>query len=285
MKKFAWAVSALIVLTGCGPSSPDQSVRPSVPTGMSDSPASPARTTGATATPSLPPGPGPDCDSDAVRHRDDFAAPLTCTVRSASFPTLRFEYTDAGTSIDGRRGQRIVVRDGDHVVQTITGQLTAGYAQPPLVQRFAGDGAGQFLVVTSAGGSGGIGMAVWRAQSPTGPFVRGGDLFGFPERVATTDEGFSAIYAHSSAARGVYTVFRFDGDRVVELLNVPVAAAVANAEPGDGTGPVIRNGQTNCRAVQPSPRQASALREAGVTVVGVGERLCRQRWVGGTYGG
>lgn len=241
--------------------------------------------TTATTAPSLPVGPGPDCDSDAVRDRKDIEAPLACTVRSASFPALRFEYLDAGRSSDGRRDERVVVRDGERVVQTITAQLMAGYAEPPFVQRFAGDGSGQLLVVTSSGGTGGIGMDVWRAQSPTGPFVRGGELFGFPGRVATTDEGFTAMYAHSSAVAGVYTVFRFVGDRVVPLLDIPVAAAEVNGQPIDGEGPVIPSGGANCRAVQPSLVEAAALREAGVTVDGVGARFCRQAWVGRTYSG
>ncbi|MBS4102155.1 hypothetical protein KFZ73_13015, partial [Tsukamurella paurometabola] len=197
-----------------------------------------------------------------------------------------FEYSDTAAvrGYEGRE-QRIVVRDGARVVQTITERVVAAYRTPPFVQRFANDGAGQLLVVTTTGGSGGSGMAVWRARGPKGPFVRGGELFGFPSRVATTDEGFSAMYAHSSAVSGVYTIFRFDGDRVVELLDLPVAAAGAGATPSDGNGPVVTNDRTNCRAVQATPEQARALGQAGVTVAGVGEHFCRQDWVGRTYSG
>lgn len=265
MKRIWVTILAAGLLSGCGTPSPDPTTVPS------------------RAAPSNSNTSQPDCGSNEIRDRAA-ALPVTCVLISPSFPTLRFEFSDTAP-MKGfeERKQTIVVRDGERVVQTIIERIVAGYRTPPFVQRFEGDGFGQLLVVTTTGGSGGSGKAVWRAQGPQGPFVRGGELFGFPGRVATTDEGFSAIYAHSSAVSGVYTVFRFDGDRVVELLDVPVAAASVDAQPSDGEGPIIRNGGTNCRAVRPEPQQAAALRAAGVAAADPGAQFCRQGWIGSTY--
>ncbi|MCS3778689.1 hypothetical protein [Tsukamurella ocularis] len=243
------------------------------PSGAPDSPSS-----------SAAPAP-PACGADSVTRRSDYDAPLRCVLHDARFPRLTFDYSDPGFAGPAGRDQVIVVREGERVVQTIT-ERTISYAPgTPLVPRWANDGNGQLAVVTNSGGTGGVGLAVWRARGPEGPFVRGGELFGFPWRTATTDEGFTALYAHGSAASGGYTIFRLVGDRVVGLFSLPVAVAGSRGVSLDGAGPIVTNRNTACRAETPTPAQARALGDAGVTAAGYGERLCRQAWVGRTYAG
>lgn len=227
--------------------------------------------------------PPPACDADAVTGRSDYGAPLRCVLHDARFPRLTFDYSDPGFAGPDGRNQVIVVRDGDRLVQTITERAVSPAPGPPFAPRWANDGDGQLAVVTNSGGSGGVGLAVWRARGPEGPFVRGGELFGIPWRTATTEEGYTALYAHSSAASGAYTIFRLAGDRVVRLLNLPVAVVGSADTSLGGDGPVVTDRNTSCRAVAPTPAQAQALGEAGVTAAGYGERLCRQDWVGRTY--
>lgn len=233
------------------------------------------------AAPSAPPA----CDADAVTRRTDYGAPLRCVLRDARFPRLTFDYSDPGFAGPAGRDQVVVVREGERVVQTITERAISYAPGPPLVPRWENDGDGQLAVVTNSGGTGGVGLAVWRARGPEGPFVRGGELFGFPWRTATTDEGFTALYAHGSAVSGGYTIFRLVGDRVVGLFSLPVAVAGSPGVSLDGAGPVVTNRNTACRAGTPTAAQAQALGEAGVTAAGYGERLCRQAWVGRTYSG
>jgi len=253
----------VLLVTGCGPSTPPS----------------------ATSSPSAAPAGIPACDSEAVTERSDYGSPLRCDLHDARFPRVTFEYTDPGASSPAGRDQTVVVRVGDRVVQTITEHVVSSAPGPPFVPRWANDGDGQLVVVTNSGGTGGIGMAVWRARTPEGPFVRGGELFGFPYRMATTDEGFTALYAHASAASGGYTIFRFDGDRIVGLLALPVAVADFPTASLDGTGPTIVNRATRCRLVTPNAEQTQALRAAKVSADGAAERFCRQGWVGRTYAG
>lgn len=227
----------------------------------------------------------PACDADAVTKRSDYGAPLRCVLHDARFPRLTFDYSDPGFAGPDGRDQVIVVREGDRVVQTITERAISYAPGPPFAPRWANDGDGQLAVVTNSGGSGGVGLAVWRARGPEGPFVRGGELFGFPWRTATTEEGFTALYAHASAASGGYTIFRLVGDRIVGLFSLPVAVAGSPDIDLDGSGPVVTNRNTACRAKTPTPEQARALGDAGVTATGYGDRLCRQAWVGRTYAG
>ena len=200
--------------------------------------------------------PPPACDADAVTERSDYGAPLRCVLHDARFPRLTFDYSDPGFAGPDGRNQVIVVREGDRLVQTITERAVSPAPGPPFAPRWANDGDGQLAVVTNSGGSGGVGLAVWRARGPEGPFVRGGELFGFPWRTATTEEGYTALYAHSSAASGEYTMFRLAGDRVVRLLNLPVAVVGSADTSLGGDGPVVTDRNTSCRAVAPTPAQA-----------------------------
>ncbi len=255
----------MLLLAGCTPTPPPSAV-------PSSAAPSEARTT------------VPACDSPEVTERSDPTAALRCEFRDPRFPRLRFDYSDPGGG-HGERDEVVVIRDGDRIVQTIRERIESSYPEVPFVPRWANDGSGQLVVVTNSGGSGGIAMAVWRALGPEGPFVRGGELFGFPYRTATTDEGFTALYAHASAISGGYTIFRLVGDRVVELLNLPVAVASVDHTTLDENAPTIVNRNTRCQVVAPSPAQAEALRAAGVTADGAAERFCRQSWVGRTYAG
>ncbi|WP_133298748.1 hypothetical protein [Tsukamurella pulmonis] len=261
MLKFRVLAVMLVLLAGCA--TPDGA--PGTPASSSTSAAQP-----------------PACDSTAVRERDDRSA-LRCVLRDSRFPRLEFDVTAPGAQGYTAREQTVVVREGTRVVQTIVERTVSSAVDLPFVPRLANDGDGQLVVVTSSGGSGGIGMAFWRARSPEGPFVRGGELFGFPHRMDTTDEGFSTVYAHASAVSGVQHVFRFDGDRVVPLLDIPVAAARIEHTTLDDDAPTVVNRATRCEIVVPKPEQATALRAAGVDPDGAGERFCAQAWVGRTY--
>lgn len=157
----------------------------------------------------------------------------------------------------------------------------------PLLQDIDHSGSPVLLVVTDRGGTGGEPMAVWRLSPATQQFVRAGDLFGF-RRFYQSAEGFFGNYAHSSAASGGVTLYRWDGDKLA--VAVTLETQVADVVPLPvGQGEWVRNGNVECNvSTYDDPpgtfeKRAAAMRAAGIDPATATQQFCTQPWVATIY--
>lgn len=108
-------------------------------------------------------------------------------------------------------------------------------------------------------------------------------LFGFIDRIRTTDEGFSAIYAHGSVSSGGFTVFRLHGTSMTTLIDFEVESA-SNPMPPHSTSRTIQIENTRCTiSGTVDADERAALLAAGLDPARAAEHFCRQDWVGRTY--
>lgn len=180
------------------------------------------------------------------------------------------------------------LQKGDSVIQRFQEPATeigeTGVA--PLLQDIDGTGAPVLLVVTDRGGTGGEPMAVWRLNGSRDRFVRAGEMFGFRQFYRTT-EGFFGNYAHSSAASGTVTLYRWSDDKLVTVAVLDTQAAAAA---GDESRPWVRNGDVLCALSEDDDppgakaQRAAALQAAGLDPATAQQRLCTQSWVASIYG-
>jgi hypothetical protein len=218
----------------------------------------------------------PPCENLTVEYQPGLAA-----------QHIRCELSLAGLTIDvsSDPAWSFALRDGGGVIQRFrepTDQAGETGAVP-LLQDIDGSGTPVLLVVTGRGGTGGEPMAVWRLSG--GRLVRAGELFGF-RHFYRTPEGFFGNYAHSSAASGVVTLYRWVDNRLVALamLDMRAAAAVPDARPD-----WVRNGAVLCalsdddEPAGPRAGRADALRAAGIDPATAQQRFCTQSWVASVY--
>lgn len=157
----------------------------------------------------------------------------------------------------------------------------------PLLQDVDGSGTPVLLVVTGRGGTGGEPMAVWRLNASRTRFVHAGEMFGF-RHFYRTAEGFFGNYAHSSAASGTVTLYRWADDKLVTVAVLDTQAAGA---PGDESRAWVRNGDVLCALSEdddpPGARaqRTAALQAAGIDPAVAQQRLCTQPWVASVYRG
>jgi hypothetical protein len=157
----------------------------------------------------------------------------------------------------------------------------------PLLQDIDRSGTPTLLVVTGRGGTGGEPMAVWRLTGSRDRFVRAGEMFGF-RRFYRTAEGFFGNYAHSSAASGTVTLYRWFNDT---LDTVAVLDTQAAGAPKDETRTWVRTGDVLCALNEDDDppgaeaRRTEALRAAGLNPATAREQLCGQPWVASIYQG
>lgn len=155
----------------------------------------------------------------------------------------------------------------------------------PLLQDIDKSGNPVLLVIVGRGGTGGEPMAVWRLSGQQ--FVRAGELFGF-RRFYRSAVGFFGNYAHSSAASGVVSLYRWDADKLVKAITLDVQVADLPRFPDD-RGEWIRNGNVDCTVSTNdyplgslAERQA-AMRSAGIDPATAAHQFCTQPWVGTLY--
>ncbi|MDP7701774.1 hypothetical protein [Mycobacterium sp. TY815] len=162
-----------------------------------------------------------------------------------------------------------------------------GTGVAPLLQDIDDSGTPVLLVVTGRGGTGGEPMAVWRMTASRDRFVRAGEMFGFRQFYRTT-EGFFGNYAHSSAASGSVTLYRWADDKLVTVAVLDTQAAAA---PGDESRAWVRTGDVLCALSEdddpPGARaqRTAALQAAGVNPATAQQQLCTQSWVASIYRG
>lgn len=155
----------------------------------------------------------------------------------------------------------------------------------PFLQDIDGSGTPVLLVVTDRGGTGGEPMAVWRLSGAPPRFVRAGELFGF-RHFYRTSEGFFGNYAHSSAASGSVTLYRWVDDKLVTVAVLDTQAAADS--PGDPRS-WVRNDNVWCALNEDDDppgaraRRTAALEAAGLDPATAQERLCTQPWVASIY--
>lgn len=194
------------------------------------------------------------------------------TLDVSSDPAWSFTLHDRNTAIQQFR------EPADQVGQTGT---------PPLLQDIDHSGTPVLLIVTGRGGTGGEPMAVWRLAGSRDRFVRAGELFGF-RRFYRTTEGFFGNYAHSSAASGTVTLYRWADDTLAKAAVLDTQAAEA---PGGASRDWVRTGDVLCalNADDDPPgaraQQTAALQAAGLDPATAQQRLCSQAWVASIYRG
>lgn len=155
----------------------------------------------------------------------------------------------------------------------------------PLLQDIDHSGSPVLLVVTGRGGTGGEPMAVWRLTGPPRRFVRAGEMFGF-RRFYRTTEGFFGNYAHSSAASGTVTLYRWVGDTLSTVAVLDTQAAEA---PKDESRAWVRTGDVLCALNEDddppgaAAQRTAALRAAGLDPATAQQRLCGQPWIASVY--
>lgn len=155
----------------------------------------------------------------------------------------------------------------------------------PQLQDIDHSGTPVLLVVIGRGGSGGEPMAVWRLASPP-EFVRAGEIFGF-RRFYQTPEGLFGNYAHSSAASGAVTLYRWVNDKLVAVAVLDMQAAAASLPPAGHDW--VHNGNVLCALnTEDEPpgsaaKRNAALRAAGIDPATAQQRLCTQPWVATIY--
>ncbi len=160
----------------------------------------------------------------------------------------------------------------------------------PLLQDIDDSGTPVLLVVTGRGGTGGEPMAVWRLTGSPDRFVRAGELFGF-RRFYRTTEGFFGNYAHSSAASGTVTLYRWVDDKLVTVavLDTQAAEAVPATGPGGESRDWVRTGDLLCALTEDDyppgakAQRTAALQAAGIDPATAQQRLCTQPWVASIY--
>lgn len=178
------------------------------------------------------------------------------------------------------------LRDKDTVVQRFSEptQAAGETAVAPLLQDIDNSGKPVLLVVTDRGGTGGEPMAVWRLTGSPPRFVRAGELFGF-RHFYRSSEGFFGNYAHSSAASGTVTLYRWVDDKLVAVAVLDTQAAQAPV--GGDSRSWVRNGDVLCALDEddpgPAAQRTAALQAAGVDPATAQERFCTQPWVASLY--
>lgn len=156
----------------------------------------------------------------------------------------------------------------------------------PLLQDIDGSGRPVLLVVTERGGTGGEPMAVWRLAGTPPRFVRAGEMFGF-RQFYQSSEGFFGNYAHSSAASGTVTLYRWVDDKLATVAVLDTQSAKAPTD-GDARSWVHNGGVLCALSEDDYPPGAAAQRTAALNAAGIdpataSERFCTQPWVATIY--
>lgn len=214
----------------------------------------------------------PDCGSVSLDYGQDLSEQhVRCLLRLAGGSILQVSSEPAWsfTRVGGGGTTQAFREPAETVGQT--GVL-------PLLADIDRDGKPELLVVTDRGGTGGEPMAVWRLVSNSQQFVRSGLLFG-QRRFYQTPEGFFGLYAHSSAASGVVSLYRWVDDKLAAVVGLDVAVAADTPRTADQ----VRNGNTLCALS--AGDQSTALKAAGVDPATAQRRFCTQPWVSTVYQG
>ncbi|MFI1917665.1 hypothetical protein [Nocardia sp. NPDC020380] len=173
--------------------------------------------------------------------------------------------------------------------QTLRQQVDRPGYEMPFLSDLDGTGRQELLVVTTSGGTGGEDVAVWHAIGDSDRFSFAGTMFGFPQGVQQTVDGFIAIYTHGGAGSGVVTLYRFVDDKLVTLAVLDVEASADPYHPQWQT-----NGSAKCALDRTSGRtdvtdgRAMADRNAALVAAGIDpataeEHFCSEPWVGDLY--
>lgn len=212
----------------------------------------------------------PDCANVSLDYGQDLAEQhIHCQLRPTADTILDVSSDPAWSFTRGGASPQTFREPTDAIGQT--GVL-------PLLADIDGDGTPELLVVTGRGGTGGEPMAVWRLAGRSQQFVRAGALFG-QRRFYQTPDGFFGLYAHSSAASGVVSLYRWVDDKLTGVAALDVEVAGFTPAPRDW----VHNGNTSCALS--SGDQGAALRAAGVDPATAQRHFCTQPWVATVYQG
>lgn len=225
----------------------------------------------------------PDC-----AEVDPLAEGAATDCRTASTDRMGLVFESHTTEV-GRRDYQTTVRvlsPAGRRLQEITEDANFGYSPRLLLRDLDADGRDELLIITASGGTGGDAMAVWRATGDATTFRPAGEVFGFRSFWQTAD-GFIAQYAHSGAAAGTVSMYRFVDDVLVKV-------AVLDVQRVDwpDTPPRHRwetHGNTKCALntddYPPGALAArtQALRDAGIDPGSAQHRFCSEPWVNDYY--
>ncbi|HTM85984.1 MAG TPA: hypothetical protein VL179_13980 [Mycobacterium sp.] len=209
-----------------------------------------------------------------------------CRTVSTDRSGLVFEGRTESVGPHAYRTAVTVLSPGGQESQVITEDTVHGYAPRYLLRDLDGDGRDELLIITSSGGTGGDGMAVWRATADAATLRRAGEMFGFRKFWKTAD-GFIAQYAHSGAAAGSVSLYEFVDDTLVTVAVLDVQTLDWPDVPPRHQWEI--NGDTKCGLSTDDHPPGSlaarnqALRDARIDPDTAAQRFCAEPWVANFY--
>jgi hypothetical protein len=237
-----------------------------------------------------PPGPASEPQSDRLAGLKDCSTPdydeksVDCVVKSSDSAKLTVEVIGPAPYtvkvFDPSGSQRQVF------VQQVRDPARAGR---PEFQDVDGDGRDELVLMTDGGGSGGELYEIWRVarDEDSDQFVDTGSVFGFDDFRQTSDGKFFAIYAHSGAMSGVFRLYHFVADKLVEVVALDLEAVLDEQQKNQYGSPKAVG--TNCKLYEeddmagPPAKRDAALREAGLDPATAEQRYCAEPWVQNFY--